>query len=146
MKKLLSILSLAILIFSCSETKERISSLDVEKVNGRLYLTEGRSLVTGTVTAYYSNGQLESEINYKDGKRDGLYKRWYQNGQLQAESNFKDGKEDGILKVWYETTTWFPNLQLYYTISYKDGEKNGVDKRWEKNGQVRYERNYKDVK
>ena len=33
---------------------------------------------------------VEFELNYKDGKKEGLQKRWYENGQLKYEENYKD--------------------------------------------------------
>ncbi len=42
-------------------------------------------------SGYYDNGQLKSEINFKDGKRDGISRAWYENGQLMYEGNYKDG-------------------------------------------------------
>jgi antitoxin component YwqK of YwqJK toxin-antitoxin module len=45
----------------------------------------------GVVVDFYSNGQLRSELPYKDGKKDGLYQRWNENGQLLREETYKDG-------------------------------------------------------
>ena len=44
---------------------------------------------------YYENGQLSSEVNFKDGKRAGLWKEYDENGQLNEEVNFKYGKREG---------------------------------------------------
>ena len=115
MKKLLSILSLAILISSCSDTKERISFDKVTIVDDVYYLKADMSLVTGIVTQAFENGQLEMEANFKDGELDGLVKLWYDNGQLEEEGNFKDGKKDGLFKTWDE------NGQLELEVNYKDG-------------------------
>ena len=53
------------------------------------------------VIVWYKNGQKRSEINYKDGKWDGLWIEWYENGQ-RSEINHKDGKRDGLWIEWYE--------------------------------------------
>ena len=55
-----------------------------------------------TRSDYYSNGQIKSELNYKDYKRDGKWTWWYENGQIQSEANWKDGKID-------EWTRWNEN-------------------------------------
>ncbi len=47
-------------------------------------------------------GQLRSEVNYKNGKADGVCKTYYLNGKLQSESVFKDGEQEGVNKVFYE--------------------------------------------
>ena len=39
---------------------------------------------TGISKSYYEDGQLESEENYKDGKREGISKYYYRNGQLES--------------------------------------------------------------
>ena len=41
----------------------------------------------------------EEEINYKDGKFEGLHVAWYKNGQKKGENNWKDGKQED-LNVW----------------------------------------------
>ena len=140
MKKLLSILSLAILISSCSETKERISNDKVTIVDDVCYLKADMSIVTGIVTQAYEDGQLEREINYKDGKKDGLYKSWDKNGQLELEVNYKDGEFAGLAKSWHS------NGQLESEINWKDGELDGLHIWWHSNGQLKTEANYKDGK
>ena len=132
MKKLLSILSLAILISSCSVTKERISNDKVTIVDGVCYLKADMSIVTGIVTQAYEDGQLKLEANYKDGQEDGLYKTWYENGQLRFEANYKDDERDGLYRKWYE------NGQLRFEANYKDGELDGLSKTWDENGQRTY--------
>ena len=41
---------------------------------------------------YYENGQLKSEENVVDGKRNGIAKWYYENGQLEFEANYKDNE------------------------------------------------------
>ena len=135
MKKLLSILSLAILILSCSQ---RISYDKVTIVNDVCYLKADMSLVTGIVTESYSSFHLASEINYKDGERDGLSKTWHSNGQLRMTSNYKDGELDGLAKTWHS------NGHLDAEVNWKDGKLDGLFKFWHSNGQLESEFNYKD--
>ena len=52
---------------------------------------------------YYSNGQIKSEINYKDDRLNGKRTDWYENGQKFGETNYKDGKRDGKWTEWYES-------------------------------------------
>jgi antitoxin component YwqK of YwqJK toxin-antitoxin module len=63
-----------------------------------------------------NGGQVKSECNYKDGKRDGAEKGWYEDGQLKSECNYKDGKWD-LWKGWNE------DGQLQF--NYKDGRHAG---------------------
>ena len=39
------------------------------------------------------------EANYKDGKRDGLFKEGYENGQIRELANFKDGKSFSFVLI-----------------------------------------------
>jgi len=39
---------------------------------------------------YYSNGQLQYEIPYKNGRLHGLEKWWYMDGQLRYEILYKN--------------------------------------------------------
>ena len=128
MKKLLSILSLAILISSCWETKERISFDKVTIVDDVCYLKADMSIVTGIVTEAYSDGQLMSERTYKDGKPDGLAKSWSENGQLKYKSTIKNGKLEGPFEVYYE------NGQLESKRIWKDGTFNGPSEYYHENG------------
>ena len=48
-----------------------------------------------TSYSYYENGQIESEVNYKDGILDGKTTYWRKNGQIDFEEYYKDGKKDG---------------------------------------------------
>jgi antitoxin component YwqK of YwqJK toxin-antitoxin module len=50
----------------------------------------------GIIREYYGNGQLQAELNYKDGKLDGICKVYSTDGQLLSEGNYKDGKQEGV--------------------------------------------------
>ena len=93
---------------------------------------------SGTVYAYWENGQKKHEATYKDGQLDGLETRYYENGQKEFETTYKDGKEDGPQTQYYE------NGQKMREGTNKDGEKDGLETWWYENGQKMGERNYKD--
>ncbi len=99
-------------------------------------------LVSETKYTYcaYVTCPIESEINYKDGKKDGKFTAWHENGQIEAEGNYKDGKEHGKFTWWYE------NGQIEVEGNYKDGKEHGKFTWWYENGQKRTEGNYKDGK
>jgi len=48
------------------------------------------------------NGNLKSEVHFKNGKRDGLLTGWYENGKKLVEAHFKNRKKDGLGTGWYE--------------------------------------------
>jgi antitoxin component YwqK of YwqJK toxin-antitoxin module len=70
----------------------------------------------GSYRGWHENGQLETEINYKNGKLHGPHKVWYSNGSILKESNFKDGYRDGL----YRTRDITGDILREET--YKDGE------------------------
>ncbi len=93
------------------------------------------------------------EANYKEGKKDGIYKGWYLyssvyniNGQLCYENNYKKDKPEGIQRGWYE------NGSLMYEHNYYNGKQEGIQKWWleneyvipQTNGQLYSEENYKE--
>jgi len=60
-----------------------------------------------TVTRYYENTgrgerKKKTEVNYKNGKVDGLWVDYYENGKKCSEENYKDGKRDGLCTDYYE--------------------------------------------
>ena len=54
----------------------------------------------GLHVKWYSNGKKNQEVNYKDGKTNGLLALWHDNGQKSYEANFKDGKR--ISEKWWD--------------------------------------------
>ena len=77
---------------------------------------------------WYPNGNIESELNYKNSKLDGSQKFYFENGQLEREGFMVDGKNHGICK------SWNPEGVLYKEDSYFLDKKNGVIKEWQLDG------------
>ena len=118
----------------------------------------------GRATRWYENGQKSKEVNFKDGKLDGLATRWHDNGQKEGEGNYKDGKKHGLYIEWYENgqkreegnykegnqdglwTDWYENGQKWKEGTYKDGKEDGLWTKWYENGQKWAELNYRDGK
>ena len=57
-----------------------------------------------------------SEVNYKNGKQDGLVTEWHKNGQKSFEGNWMDGKVDGVV------TFWDKEGKVTKIDTYKDGK------------------------
>ena len=53
-------------------------------------------------TTYYANGQIESECEVRDGRKEGLCRRFYANGEKQAEGAYAAGRMDGPWTFWRE--------------------------------------------
>lgn len=60
-------------------------------------------------------GVFESLIQYKDGKRNGLYLTYHDTGAQDTVGNYKNGKKDG---VWKRFSKYGKELQ---EITYKNG-------------------------
>jgi antitoxin component YwqK of YwqJK toxin-antitoxin module len=50
---------------------------------------------TGTVTAYYSSGEVFSRMRYEKGERTGLSESFYPGGKLLEQENFLRGEQHG---------------------------------------------------
>ena len=79
------------------------SLLETREINGeRIYfLKDKNEPFTGKSLSVSINGQKEAEINYKDGKPNGLITFWHENGQLKQEGNLMDGIQHGIT-IYYD--------------------------------------------
>jgi len=136
-------------------SKGKVSPSDVPLEQWDLHF----SLQHGLATRWWENGQKEGEVNYKDGKLDGIYTRWYENGQKWREGNYKDEKKEGLFTDWYENgqkwaernykdgkiisaVAWKPNGEKCPVTNVKDG--NGVCVTHNQDGTERYRVTYKD--
>ena len=68
---------------------------------------------------YWDNGNLKSEIHYKNGKINGLAIWYYENGKKYYEANYIDEKLEGPL------TTWHSNGYLKSREVYRNDMLNG---------------------
>jgi antitoxin component YwqK of YwqJK toxin-antitoxin module len=79
----------------------------------------------GVVKLYYGSGQLEHEIQYKDGKRNGTTKRYTESGQLKSLYTYKNGQRNGIAKMYakagYSVVEYANDTAVRGTINSSDG-------------------------
>ena len=73
-------------------------------------------MTTEVKEEFYDNGQIESRLSYKDGKRHGLYEWWWENGQLEERIDYKNGKIHGLYEWWWE------NGKISYNNLYQNDE------------------------
>ena len=100
-------------------------------------------ILEGLRTEWYESGQKKAEVNYKDGKIEGLWTYWDKNDgkEYKGEIERKYGK-DG---TFFEYPKWrFHHPKRHYTL--KNGKYNGLVTLWYENGQKKSETNYKDDK
>lgn len=130
MKHLIIIFSLFLLV-SCGQ--EKVEYKDLVKKEGIYYYKFSEKKFTGEFKGKYvgkikkgkkegrwleyrNNGNLWSEINYKNNKRHGISKSYEDNGNLKHKDNYKNGKRHG--KQFY----YYGNGEVMFTSIYKDGE------------------------
>jgi antitoxin component YwqK of YwqJK toxin-antitoxin module len=114
MKKLLLFL-FVLIITSCS--KENYLHELVER-KGVSYLVNSQTPFNGRVVRYHTNGELQLEVNFVEGKRESV-KTYYPNSQLEDLGNYVNGKEEGLWKSFHE------NGYLSGEGFYENGEKQG---------------------
>ena len=147
------ILPIIILLFTCKligQNRYSVNQIYVDIITDTIYHKDGMEPLNGVVycefgemgtyvngekydglyKAWYENGQLMNEGNYKDGDRDCLCKTWYENGQLMSKENWRDGLQDGLFKEWYR------NGQLMLEAKWNGGKQQGAQKAWHENGLV----------
>jgi antitoxin component YwqK of YwqJK toxin-antitoxin module len=88
--KILKILLIALIISSC-ENQNEVLLKDCDAGYGTIKY-EGE-LYTGKVKDLYKNGELKSEFNVIEGKKDGDYIKYYPNGGTKSSvTKYKLGK------------------------------------------------------
>jgi antitoxin component YwqK of YwqJK toxin-antitoxin module len=94
----------------------------------------------GKWETYYQNGQVESVVNYEDGKKNGKEKGYYEGGQLAIIGNYENGKPEGKIIEYYK------NGQIKRVANVKDEKLDGIYKECDENGQLWTAGNYIDGK
>lgn len=59
----------------------------------------------GPAKQYYSNGQLQIDMNFEEGTAQGPYKAYYPSGQLQVEDELENGSYSSQVRMYYEDGT-----------------------------------------
>lgn len=92
---------------------------DLRLLNGKPF--------TGIGYQKYPNGQLELEVNYREGLPDGLQREWFANGQLKRKSHAIRGLGTSKMTTWYENGQ-VQSIALYdvgVKIEYKEWSEDG---------------------
>jgi uncharacterized protein len=93
---------------------------------------------TKTVVDYYPSGRIKSQIQYRNGKEDGVSKYFNENyGSVVLEINMKKGMKEGSLKRFYF------NGNLEYEANYINDQLDGIEKNYTKKGLIVTETMYK---
>lgn len=105
-----------------------------------LIFAEETEIKTGIYKfTYYRPFSDEKSIilqEYKDGKKDGLFKKQNFAGETMIKAYYKDDKLDGVAEVYWD------NGKVMARTEYKNGEKNGVSELFGKNGTLLVKEHY----
>ncbi|MCR6578946.1 toxin-antitoxin system YwqK family antitoxin [Campylobacter insulaenigrae] len=143
--KISFIAGLASLFVACGGEKFPGQPSDTVKVNQSQYTNgnlkeeipyNSQSRIHGVKRTFFSNGQLQSEEEYKDGKKEGFVKQYFENGQLQLEAQTKNNQYDGQFKSYYD------DGKIEVEGTYKNGKYIGAYKLYASNGNIVSEQNY----
>ena len=96
-------------------------------------------LYNGDYEEYIYN-KLKAKGSYKEGWKDGTFRKYDDEGRVTEEKSYKSGKLDGAHRTFYT------NGKLEMERFYKEGKQDGKDVYYEFDGTLRREHNYKDGK
>ena len=65
---------------------------------------------------YHDNGQLWSEVHFKDGFREGLLTTWYESGRKESKIHYKNGKKE-TRPVEVEKYGWVPITKGRFVVT-----------------------------
>jgi len=82
------------------EVRESWDSGEPRVINFYRGRGDGRELVR--VETYYEDGQIQEQVNYKNGARQGAYQEWYESGRVRVEATYQDGVKQGRYTVYRE--------------------------------------------
>ncbi len=155
--KLILLLFISFLIFSCTEKKEKeqlplIIRADSLSKTHKVNLTY--DTVGGVVTKaefidpvdttkkieklYYDNGMVYIEGETVNKLRNGLWKAWYDSGILWSIGNYVNGVKEGLEETFY------PNGAVRYSIIYKNGKEDGIARYYSSKGDLIIEKVFKN--
>jgi antitoxin component YwqK of YwqJK toxin-antitoxin module len=110
--------------------------IERERINR---INENR-LKQGTWKEFYSNNTPKREINYKDGKLDGLYKEYDENGKITLLLKYRDGRimeNDDLLDETVEIKSEYDDKnRIIFSGAYRRDKPIGIHRKYDINGEV----------
>ena len=109
---------------------------------------------TGTGITYFSNGFKAITIDYKNGKREGKYRKWFEEGLISFEASYSEGKRHGTTRSWWRNGNlrseanyemgiaqgvqqqWYASGAKFKRIHLLDGKEEGLQQSWRENGKL----------
>ena len=137
--KIVSLLIVFMILASC----DNVEDADVVKsyyengnVKSELRYKDGR--LNGECVWYFPNGKPEMKINYVMDTLQGESLRWYENGFVQSRSFYKDNENDSVFESYNVTG------DLVKREYYRKGVRHGSVTQWYDNGELFLEGTYNE--
>ena len=85
--------------------------------------------IQGTWTEWYSNGNKKFVCHYDNqNKRDGTWTNWFEDGKVEIEVNYINGKKEGVSKIYFDSG------KIKEISFYSNDLKDGVVELWRNDG------------
>lgn len=131
MNKIFSCLMILMLLASCEESKDKdVVKSYYENGNIKSELRYKDGCLDGECIWYFSNGKPELKINYVMDTLQGESLRWYENGFMQSRCFYKNNEYDSIFESY---NVMGKMVKREY---YKEGVKHGALTQWYNNGNL----------
>lgn len=88
------------------------------------------------VRPYYSEGRLDREIAYVEGKREGITKTYYASGRLKQTINYSNGRKNDIATWYYE------DGKVFRTTPYLNDTIHGTQTQFYRSGRIKAKMSY----
>ncbi len=88
--------------------------------------TYQEGVLHGHAKQYYSDGQLQIDMNFENGVAHGPYKAYYPGGQLQVQDNFDNGSYSNQVKMYHEDGTPMEITPVPSDDTSEDLEESGI--------------------
>lgn len=111
---------------------------DDGKIMGLVSMTGNKP--NGNYIRYYSNGRIEEEGFFINGRRYGIFKQYYKDGTTACITTYRNNKLDG------ERCYYYDNGKIKSEVNYLDGTLHGWQIQYNKNGKVESENYFKKDK
>ena len=95
---------------------------DIDEVTG--------NIPDGEVKVFDKDNKLIQKTNYRNNKRNGLYRELFDDGELKFKANYKDDKLQGIAYEYYDTG------EVNFKWNYRDDLKDGTSYELDEDGKI----------
>ena len=141
MNKIFCFMTILFLVTSCKNDSEKDvvkSYYENGNLKSELRYKDGR--LNGNCVWYYPNGKPELSINYVMDTLQGESLRWYENGYMQSRCFYKDNECDSVFESYNVTG------DLLKTEHYKKGVLHGPVTQWYDSGKLFLKGTYNEGK